>query len=90
MPLWGTWVQTSWDDASAAEEQQKKAAALPAPWEHLLSAGHRWALEPALPLQQGQAELSALVGARSMLQTSAKRLQGCPRCGVQPASARQT
>lgn len=80
MPLWGTWVQTSWDDASAAEEQQKKAAALPAPWEHLLSAGHRWALEPALPLQQGQAELSALVGAQSMLQTSAKRAAHAAGC----------
>lgn len=89
VPLWGTWVQTSWDDALAAEEQEKKAAALPAPGEHLPSVGHRWVLEPALPLQQGQAELSALVGAQSMLQTSAKTLQGCPRCGVQPASAQQ-
>lgn len=89
VPLWGTWVQISWDDALAAEGQQKKAAALPAPWEYLLGAGHRWALGPALLLQQGQEELSALVGAQSMLQTSAKRLQGCPRCGVQPASAQQ-
>lgn len=79
MPLWGTWVQTSWVDASAAEEQQKKAAALPAPWEHSLSAGHRWVL----------AELSALVGAQPELQISARRLQGCPRCGVQRAFAQQ-
>lgn len=50
-----------------------------------LSAGHRWVLERVLPLQHRQGELSAVVHIQSTLQITAKRLQGCPSCGVQCA-----
>lgn len=83
----GTGAETGPEDMSehflAAEEQRKKAAALLAPCEHSISAGHRWVLEGVLPSQQGQGELGAVVCAQCMLQITAKRLQGCPSCGVQ-------
>lgn len=69
----------------AAEEQHKKAPALLALCERSLSAGHRWVLERVLPSQQRQGELSAVVSAQSTLPVTAKRLQGCPSCGVQCA-----
>lgn len=68
-----------------AEEQYKKAPSLLALCGHLLGVGHRWVLERVLPSQQRQGELSAVVRTQSMLQITAKRLQGCPSCGVQCA-----
>jgi len=68
-----------------AAEEQYKTPALLAHCERSLSARHRWVLERVLPSQQREGELSAVIRAQSTLQITAKRLQGCPRCGVQCA-----